>query len=227
MTDPTRRKLLMNLSALTAMGVAGSAMAFTPTPRQTAGPFYPNMMPLDKDNDLTVVQGKSDRASGIISDLSGRIVDINGNALSGLRIEIWQCDANGRYRHTRENGERPVDENFQGFGFATTDARGHYRFRTIRPVRYPGRTPHIHVAVFPSGEHPFVTQLYIAGEVRNETDFLFNDIPWDKRELLTAEFKESTISGAEQQAEFDIILNRTDGTPVDRVGRLHPNSKMA
>ena len=80
---------------------------------------------------------------------------------------------------------------------------------------YPGRTPHIHVAVFPQGEDPFITQLYIAGEQRNGTDFLFNRIDWDKRDLVTAEFKPATTAGAEQQASFDIILNRTDGTPQD------------
>ena len=227
MLDRQRRKLMLGLSTALAMGYAGAATALVPTPRQTAGPFYPDRMPLDKDNDLTQISGKAGKAKGIISDISGRIVDINGNPLNSLRIEIWQCDANGRYRHSREDADRPMDNNFQGFGFTNTDSRGQYRFRTIRPVRYPGRTPHIHIAVFPPGERPFITQLYIAGEPRNETDFLYNDIPWDKRELVSAEFKAASSPGAEQQAAFDIILNRSDGTPPDRAGRLHPLSAMA
>jgi protocatechuate 3,4-dioxygenase beta subunit len=213
MIDYNRRKLMLGLSGLIAAGASGTVAALMPTPRQSSGPFYPVSLPLDDDNNLTEVAGKSGKANGIISDISGRIVDINGYPLRDLRIEIWQCDANGRYRHPRENAPRTLDENFQGHGFTITNARGLYRFRTIRPVRYPGRTPHIHVAVFPAGENPFVTQLYIAGEKSNETDFLYNDVPRDKRHLVTAEFKPSTAGGADQQASFDIILNRTDGTP--------------
>ena len=215
MIDRKRRKLILGLTGLVAAGTAGTVAALVPTPRQTAGPFYPVELPLDDDNDLTRVNGKPGKAQGTISDLSGRIVDINGKALKDLRIEIWQCDANGRYRHPREKASRPIDENFQGHGYTTTNAQGSCRFRTIRPVPYPGRTPHIHIAVFPAGEKPFITQLYIAGEERNETDFLYNDIPWGKRHLVTADFKPSEVSGAQQQASFDIILNRTDGTPQD------------
>ena len=215
MIDYSRRKLMLGLSGLIAAGASGTVAALMPTPRQSSGPFYPVSLPLDDDNNLTEVAGKSGKANGIISDVSGRIVDINGNPLRDLRIEIWQCDANGRYRHPREIASRPLDENFQGHGFTITNAQGLYRFRTIRPVPYPGRTPHIHIAVFPAGENPFVTQLYIAGENSNETDFLYIDVPVDKRHLVTAEFKPSTAAGAEQQASFDIILNRTDGTPQD------------
>jgi protocatechuate 3,4-dioxygenase beta subunit len=216
MIDRRRRKLMLAMSGLIAAGASGTVAALMPTPRQSAGPFYPETLPLDDDNNLTEVAGKTGKAKGIISDVNGRIMDINGKPLRDLRIEIWQCDANGRYRHPRENASRPLDENFQGHGFTITNAEGLYRFRTIRPVPYPGRTPHIHVAVFPADEDPFITQLYIAGEERNETDFLYNYIPSNKRHLVTAQFEASTTPGADQQASFDIILNRTDGTPQDR-----------
>ena len=215
MIDHKRRKIMLAMTALIGASASGMAAALIPTPRQAAGPFYPPILPLDDDNNLTEVAGKTGKATGIISDLSGRIVDINGRPLSNMRIEIWQCDANGRYRHPRENGSGPLDENFQGHGYTITSAEGLYRFRTIRPIPYPGRTPHIHVAVFPAGEDPFTTQLYIAGEKRNATDFLYKHIPSDKRHLVTARFETSTSPGAEQQASFDIILNRTDGTPQD------------
>lgn len=215
MIERKRRKLMLAMSGLIAAGASGTVAALIATPRQTAGPFYPETLPLDDDNDLTEVAGRTGKATGIISDVSGRIVDINGRPLRDMRIEIWQCDANGRYRHPRENAARPLDENFQGHGFTTSNAKGQYRFRTIRPVPYPGRTPHIHVAVFPAGEHPFITQLYIAGEERNASDFLYNDIAPDRRHLVTAKFEASTTPGADQQAGFDIILNRTDGTPQD------------
>lgn len=216
MIDRRRRKLMLAMSGLIAAGASGTVAALMPTPRQSAGPFYPETLPLDDDNNLTEVAGRTGKAKGIVSDVNGRIMDINGKPLRDLRIEIWQCDANGRYRHPRENASRPLDENFQGHGFTITNAEGLYRFLTIRPVPYPGRTPHIHVAVFPADEHPFITQLYIAGEERNETDFLYNYIPSNKRHLVTAQFEASTTPGADQQASFDIILNRTDGTPQDR-----------
>ena len=197
---------------------ASRAAAAIETPSATEGPYYPqpSMRFSDVDNDLVKIAGMVEEAGGEIITLAGRILDANGRPRVGYRIEIWQCDANGRYRHPRENASRPLDENFQGHGFTITNAEGLYRFRTIRPVPYPGRTPHIHVAVFPADENPFITQLYIAGEERNETDFLYKYIPSDKRHLVTAQFEASTTPGADQQASFDIILNRTDGTPQDR-----------
>jgi protocatechuate 3,4-dioxygenase beta subunit len=204
---------MLGMAALLATPAASSARLVA-TPRQSAGPFYPAELPLDDDNDLTMIKGRQDKASGMISDLNGRILDINGQPLGNLRIEIWQCDANGRYRHPHENGNSPKDEHFQGHGHAITDAQGRYRFRTIRPVPYPGRTPHIHIAVLPDDEQPFVTQLYVEGEPQNQHDFLFKRVPVERRHLVTAAFNRSSRPGAELEAQFDIILNRSDGTPL-------------
>lgn len=214
--NPDRRKLLLGMGGLMSLYMSPGLAALSPTPAQTAGPFYPVKLPLDDDNDLTMVSGQSGRSLGSISDVSGRIVDINGNPVSNMRIEIWQCDNNGRYRHPRESGIQPIDPNFQGHGHTYTNQNGQYLFRTIRPVQYPGRTPHIHVAAFPDGEPPFVTQLYVAGEKRNETDFIYNNIPWDKRDLVTAEFKPAHTPAVQYEAKFDIILNRRDGTPQNK-----------
>lgn len=203
----TRRRFV---SALT--GVVGwaalPAVAAVPTPRQSAGPFYPDEIPLDDDNDLVRVKGHAGLAKGRISDLSGRLVDLSGRPIRDTRIEIWQCDANGRYRHSRDPGRAPIDADFQGFGRAVSDADGRYRFRTIRPVAYPGRTPHIHVAVYPAGERPFVTQLYVAGETRNAEDFLYRRIPVEQRERVTAPFEPTTSPDAELAARWDIVLDR-------------------
>lgn len=209
----TRRTLILNLAGLL---VAGPALAerLRPTPRQTAGPFYPVESPLDDDNDLVQVSGREGLANGEITHLNGHILDLNGEPLKGLRVEIWQCDANGRYRHPYDRGGLPRDENFQGFGHTIADSEGRYRFRTIRPVPYPGRTPHIHMAVFPHGAPPFITQLYVAGEPRNERDFLYVRVPADKRPLLTAEFLPSQAEGARLSASFDIVLGGGDGTPA-------------
>ncbi len=211
--DYRRRLVLLGMaSALVAGPVFASGLLRT-TPRQPAGPFYPVELPLDDDNDLTQVEGRAGVAKGRLTDLSGRIVDVNGRPLSGLRIEIWQCDANGRYRHPGDRGRANLDPSFQGHGHATTDDGGRYRFRTIRPVPYPGRTPHIHVAVFPAGERPFVTQLYVSGEPRNGEDFLFKRVPAERRHLVLAEFVSTGDQGVELNASFDIILAGSGGTP--------------
>ena len=211
-----RRDLLLAMAGAMA-GIPGISASKTlvSTPRQTAGPFYPLELPLDDDNDLTFVKGRDGSARGQVVDLGGRILDINGRPLSNLRIEIWQCDVNGRYRHPYERGSQPMDENFQGHGHTITNELGGYRFRTIRPVPYPGRTPHIHVAVFPENEKPFVTQLYVRGDHRNQDDFLFNNVSSERRHLVTADFLESDQQGASLEARFDIIIDRHNGTPMD------------
>lgn len=203
----TRRRFLHNAAGLALATLAHRGWsAVEPTPRQSAGPFYPVEIPLDDDNDLVHVAGQDGVARGRISDLSGRLLDRNGRPLRATRIEIWQCDANGRYRHPRDPGEGAIDPRFQGFGRALTDADGRYRFLTIRPVAYPGRTPHIHVAVYPQGGEPFVTQLYVAGEPRNDGDFLYRRIPVEQRDRVTAEFAAGTTASDPLRAHWDIVL---------------------
>ncbi len=209
--NPVRRKIMIAAAGLLCAGGAGARL-LQPTPRQTAGPFYPVQPPLDDDNDLIRVRGRNGVARGRSTDLTGRVLDVNGRPLSGVRVEIWQCDANGRYHHPRDRGPA-MDENFQGFGHAITDATGRYRFRTIRPVPYPGRTPHIHVAVFTPGTEPFTTQLYVRGEPRNADDFIFNRIPAERRHMVLADFAAAASDAAELSAEFDIVLAGIDGTP--------------
>lgn len=201
--DKTRRHLFIGIGLL-SLPVWGTARLFTP--RQTAGPFYPDLPLLDKDNDLTQIPGKAGIAAGEITDLSGRVLDAGGNPLDGVRVEIWQCDNNGRYRHSGDNQAIAMDPNFQGFGHTITDKDGRYHFRTIRPVPYPGRTPHIHAAVFRQGMRPFVTQIYIADNPHNAEDFLFQRIPVSLRPLAVADFTPSNTAGAKLAADFDFVL---------------------
>ncbi len=208
-----RRRVVTALAGVVLAGPAWAARLLEPTPRQSAGPFYPVQLPLDNDNDLTRVQGQQRPAEGRYTDLSGRILDTSGRPLNGARIEIWQCDANGRYRHPRDRGAKATDPGFQGHGHTLADAQGRYRFRTIRPVSYPGRTPHIHVAVFPPGEPVFVTQLYVDGEDRNASDFLFNRIVADQRERVIAEFLPAAAAEVEFTARFDLVIGGGYGTP--------------
>ena len=209
--DPSRRQVLAGFVGLIAAH-STLAKSLPPTPAQTAGPFYPLQPPLDDDNDLTQIKGTRGLAKGRITDLSGRILDANGKPLSNARIEIWQCDANGRYHHPHDSGPAP-DPNFQGFGHSISDAMGRYRFRTIRPVPYPGRTPHIHMAVFLPGQGPFVTQLYVADEPRNQSDFLFQRLRAEQRERVVADFLPLNRGGAELAAQFDIVLAGDRVTP--------------
>ena len=210
--DPLRRSLMFGALGLALNGPAlASRLALTPS--QMAGPFYPLQPPLEDDNDLTRVCGASGLSEGRISDVSGRVLDPDGRPIAGARVEIWQCDARGRYHHPHDSGPAP-DPRFQGFGHQMTDAEGRYRFRTIRPVPYPGRTPHIHFAVFAPGAAGFTTQLYVAGEPRNERDFIFRSIAPERRRLVLTEFLPARGVRAELAARFDIVLAGRNGTPA-------------
>jgi len=170
---PRRRMLEIFAGGAAGYSLCGAPKAamLPPTPPQTAGPFYPRSFPADSDNDLVQITGRAGIATGTVTYITGRVLDEADRGVSGARVEIWQCDANGRYHYVDDGrSDRPLDENFQGYGQTVTDAAGGYRFRTIRPVPYPGRTPHIHFAVSGPGFQRFVTQMYVAGEPLNERD---------------------------------------------------------
>lgn len=201
---------------LLAASLAGAALAALPwravaqeraaTPRQTAGPFYPIEIPSDSDNDLVAVKGKDGIAKGEILLLAGTVTDTSGRPLPGARVEIWQCNAFGRYLHPGDANPAPLDPNFQGYGQFATNAEGGYNFRTIRPVEYPGRTPHIHFRVSGSGIGPFVTQMYVAGEPGNARDFLLNSIRDERaRRSVIIELARGR-SGEPLAGRFDIVL---------------------
>ncbi len=202
-----RRRRILKATVLTAVGTSVPALAaLISTPSQTRGPFYPTEIPLDSDNDLVKVQGTDRLARGAICDLRGQVLDVEGDPVGGALVEIWQCDANGRYHHPGDRANRDRDPAFQGYGQFRTAADGRYRFRTIRPVPYPGRTPHIHYAVHAPGRTELVTQLYVRGEPLNERDFLFQRIPASQRHLVTVPFVERLTAEAALQAEFDIVV---------------------
>jgi len=113
------------------------------TPAQTAGPFYPDKLPLDTDNDLLVINDRITPAVGEITYLSGRILDSSASPVRNAVIEIWQTDANGAYIHSQSGNAANRDANFQGFGRFLTGSTGEYLFRTVKPVPYPGRTRHV------------------------------------------------------------------------------------
>ena len=178
------------------------------TPRQVTGPFYPVDWSGDADADLVRVVGAEAQALGTVIHLRGRVLDAQGRALEGAVVELWQCDANGLYRHPNDRpGTR--DACFQGRGRAAAGPDGGFAFRTIRPVAYPGRTPHIHVAVAAPGRRaPLVTQLYVAGEPLNERDRQFNALrdPREREAVLMRLEPADRIEPGALLAARDIVL---------------------
>jgi protocatechuate 3,4-dioxygenase, beta subunit len=175
------------------------------TPAQTEGPFYPDELPADHDGDL-LAHGALRYAQGQPVSLSGTVSDPQGRALRGATVDIWQCDHAGRYRHPRD-GNR-ADAAFQGFGRVTTDEQGRYRFRTIRPVAYGGRTPHIHVKVTLARRELLTTQLYVQGEATNARDFLYRGLGPAERAALTVPFVADAggVGAQGLQADFAIVV---------------------
>lgn len=205
-----RQMVIGGVAAATGLLVPGpgrTQQQAVPTPAQTEGPFYPTTLPADVDNDLVVLRGSDAKAEGTVSHIRGRVLALDGKPLAGARLEIWQCDAHGRYLHPNSGGSAPRDSAFQGFGRAVSAPDGSYGFRTIKPVPYPGRTPHIHFAVA-AGASKLVTQMYVAGEPRNASDGPYNSIA-DRRQREAITVRLEPAEGIEAGAlagTFDIVL---------------------
>ena len=193
------------------MPAGAFAEELTLTPRQTEGPFYPDRLPLDTDNDLLIVNDTITPAAGEVTHLTGRILGPTGEPLKNALVEIWQCDANGAYLHGRTANDDRRDKNFQGFGRFLTGSTGEYYFRTIKPVAYPGRTPHIHFAIKVPGEERLTTQCYIKGEPRNARDGVLRGVRDEKQrasvQVPFEPIKDSKIG--ELAAKFDVVMGFT------------------
>jgi protocatechuate 3,4-dioxygenase beta subunit len=202
-----RRGFIVTTLAAAALALPKRGFAaLTPTPKQTAGPFYPLFLPLDSDADLVTIAGRPTPAQGIVTHVVGRVLDPGGGAIPSSRIEIWQCDALGHYHHPRDGGG--ADPNFQGYGTTAADRDGFYRFRTIRPVAYPGRTPHVHFAVAGPGFERFTTQMYVAGEPGNDGDFVLSRIrdPAERARVIVALERADAVEPGALLAKFDIVV---------------------
>lgn len=202
MDDPTRRKLVLGMMALPVSGIAAAEIR---TPPASEGPFYPTpaMRYDDVDNNLVRITGEVERAGGEVVRLGGRVLDRNGNPLPAARVEIWQCDVGGRYLHRGDHGSRPRDRAFQGFGHDLTGADGVYAFRTIKPVPYGSRTPHIHVKVLLGNRERLTTQFYLPDHPANANDWLYQRVPVELRERVTMNFG---ASDGEPLARLDLVI---------------------
>jgi protocatechuate 3,4-dioxygenase beta subunit len=209
----TRRHFLSKLAlgavVFTVPGVFAGELVRTPS--QLEGPFYPDKLPLDTDNDLLIINDTLTPAVGEITYLSGRILDSRGEPVRNALVEIWQVDGHGVYLHSRSSNHANRDSHFQGFGRFLTGSTGEYLFRTVKPVPYPGRTPHIHFAVKLKAREKFTTQCYVKGEPRNESDGVLKGIQ-DHKAKASVIIPFVPIKGSragELAAHFDIILGFT------------------
>lgn len=199
----TRRQLFLAAPALAQL---------QQTPMQTIGPFYPADRPTDQDADLTVIRGKAGRAKGQLLYVTGRVMDDKGEPVRGARLEIWQCNAAGKYRHPGDTSDTPLDPNFEGFGVVTTDKDGRYRFKTIKPGAYAvsktaWRTPHIHFDI--TGKQTrIITQLYFPNEPLNEKDSLFKGTKRVEALVAKVAGPEKGMEPEAKIAVWDVVLNR-------------------
>jgi protocatechuate 3,4-dioxygenase beta subunit len=209
-----RRQALLALSALGVARLAHGQAAARGTPSQTLGPFYPrdaSERPEQTDADLLVFDGDRLLSRGIPLLLAGRVRDGRGAPLASAEVEIWQCDGNAVYHHPAGGAVNERDPNFQGYGRVLTDADGSFRFRTIKPVPYPGRTAHIHLRIAPRGARTLATQLYLPDEPANGRDFLFRQLSRDEQAMLTlrlgsTDSKHPLARGTQLTATTDLII---------------------
>ena len=215
----SRRRFLASTMSVGAVGALVTSEAFARpgafaeklvlTPAQTEGPFYPDKLPLDTDNDLLVINDAITPGVGAITYLSGRVLDSRGTPIRGAMVEIWQADNNGAYLHSGTDNKEKRDSHFQGFGRFLTGSSGEYLFRTIRPVQYPGRSPHIHFMVKMKNFNKFVTQCYIKGHPSNAGDQVLKTIK-DPKALESVMVNFTPMPGSDLlAARFDIVLGYT------------------
>jgi protocatechuate 3,4-dioxygenase beta subunit len=227
-----RRDFLRTLSAagmaaFTVPGVFAQQLSRT-TATTTEGPFYPDRMPLDTDNDLLILNDAITPGVGEITHLTGHVTTPSGQPIRNAIVEIWQVDQGGSYIHSGGRQPSGLDANFQGYGRFLTDSQGRYYFRTIKPVEYTligiHRAPHIHMAISKSGERVFTSQLLVKGHPANARDMIITGLDAASRETVLADFRPLPGSKlGELTANWDIVLGRTveefqDG-PIKGFGR--------
>ncbi|MGR3343228.1 MAG: dioxygenase family protein [Paracoccaceae bacterium] len=201
----TRRALIFVAPSLLLPTAVLAAVA--PTPDTSEGPFYPVNILSDDDADLVSVEGAVREAGGDILHLAGRVLDTNARPIADARIEIWQCDANGVYLHPGDRRRDSRDSGFQGFGHSKADTTGRFAFRTIVPVPYPGRTPHIHVKVVHGGRDLLTTQIYRLGHPQNLSDFLFRSLaPGEQRRVSMAIKPRAASPRPTFETEIELVI---------------------
>jgi protocatechuate 3,4-dioxygenase beta subunit len=207
--DFLRTALAGSAALFTVPGVFAEAL--TATARQTEGPFYPDQLPLDTDNDLLILNSSITPAVGEVTHLTGVVMDLKGQPVRNALVEIWSTDNNGVYLHSKAGTPEKRDRNFQSYGRFLTGSKGEYYLRTIKPGKYPGRTKHIHFAISIKGKRVLTTQCYPEGEADQKDDMVIKSIK-DPKVLKTVIVPFTPMEGSktgELAARFDIVLGLT------------------
>jgi protocatechuate 3,4-dioxygenase beta subunit len=216
--DRFSRRDLLRLSGMAALlsattGSPAASQTIRRTPSQILGPFYPVVKPSDQDADLTVIAGRTGRAAGQVIEVTGRVLNSEGNPIAGARIEIWQANAHGRYTHPSDRNPAPLDPHFEGFAVLKADAEGRYRFKTIKPAPYPEdsgamRAPHIHFEIL-GRTNRLVTQMFFAGEALNDTDRFLQTAGGNQNRLIVPFARVPGQNETEPLVgTWDIVLDR-------------------
>ena len=211
---PSRRALLGSLGAAAFFTTRGLfAEELTLTAETTEGPYYPDKMPLDTDNDLLIINDSITPAVGEVTWVTGRVLTASGQPVRNAFVEVWQCDARESYLHTQGRSAQ-LDANFQGYGRYLTDSSGTYLFRTIKPVSYTlqgmFRAPHIHVAISRNGKRLLTSQIAVRGHHDNPKDPVWKMLKEKDRETTLTDFVPMPGSRVgELTAKFDVVLGRT------------------
>ena len=212
-----RRQLM---GAALGLGTAAASLALPAwaqparlkLPEVTEGPFYPpkrwRAMQPDWDADLTRVRNGSQTlvAQGEHLGLELRVVDTAGKAVDKVEFEIWQCDVNAIYRHPSERDEDRMDKGFQGFGAALTNAQGAVSFRTIKPVAYPGRTPHIHIKLRHATFGELTSQLFLAGDPGNTRDGIWRRLGAQRQSALDMALLPAAGDGLRWRVQHSVVV---------------------
>jgi len=212
---PGRRRFTLGAgAALSALAWPALASSRRGVAAMTDGPFYPprawREQWSDWDADLSRVQhdGRTLEARGELLGLELQLMDVDGRRIDGAEVEIWQCDALAAYRHP---GVRQVvgqyDPGFQGFGASRSDRDGQLRFRSIKPVPYPGRTPHIHIKIRHASFGEVTSQLFVAGDPGNARDFLWRAVDPADRAMLEMQLQPAAAdSGLRWQVQQALVV---------------------
>jgi protocatechuate 3,4-dioxygenase beta subunit len=229
---PVDRRRFFKSMAVASAGFTLSgylAEALTATPSTTQGPYYPlaDDIALDKDNDLVQLGDNLTAAAGIVTYITGRVLDTNGNPIKNALVELWHADREGDYQYSTGVGRNPAcDANFAGFGQFLTGASGAFKFRTIKAGLYTGRTRHYHWGItVPGRTTRFCTQTgwneiayNLNGQqwaTQNSNDNVFSTVPAAQRAGLLLDFTPvpDTTTG-EVQATWDFVSGFTPVEPT-------------
>ena len=189
-----------------------------------AAPLFGYLPIGESDSDLTRQHAGEPQGQRIV--VAGRVVDEDGRVVPRTLIELWQCNAAGRYLHAVDDHPAPLDPNFTGAGRALTDDQGWYRFVTIKPGAYPWRNhpnawrpAHIHFSLFgTSFRSRLVTQMYFPNDPLFAYDPILQWIPDERaRQRLVARFYlDLTEPEWALGYRFDIVLRGRDSTPFEQ-----------